>query len=76
MQLETLRMFCDLADLRSLSKTAKKHFVTQSAISQQLAQLETAHKCQLVSRKKRPDILGWQQNKRWQHLQHRDAHPA
>jgi DNA-binding transcriptional LysR family regulator len=54
MHLETLRMFCDLADLQSFSKTAEKHFMSQSAVSQQLAQMETAHKCQLVSRKKRP----------------------
>jgi len=54
MHLETLRTFCDLADLRSFSKTAEKHFLSQSAVSQQLAQLELAHKCQLINRKKRP----------------------
>ena len=54
MHVEMLRMFCDLADLQSFSKTAEKHFVSQSAVSQQLAQLETAHKCQLINRKKRP----------------------
>jgi DNA-binding transcriptional LysR family regulator len=50
----TLKIFCDLADSRSFSKTAEKHLLSQSAISQQLAQLELAHKCQLVARKKRP----------------------
>jgi len=54
MHLETLRTFCDLADLQSFSKTAEKHFLSQSAVSQQLAQLELEHKCQLVNRKKRP----------------------
>ncbi|MBN2269047.1 MAG: LysR family transcriptional regulator [Sedimentisphaerales bacterium] len=54
MHIEMFRVFCDLADLRSFSRTAEKHFVSQSAISQQLAQLETAHKCQLINRKKRP----------------------
>lgn len=54
MHIETLRIFCDLADSRSFSKTAEKHLLSQSAISQQLAQLELAHKCQLVTRKKRP----------------------
>jgi DNA-binding transcriptional LysR family regulator len=54
MHLETLKIFCDLADLRSFSKTAEQHLLSQSAISQQLAQLELAHKCQLVNRKKRP----------------------
>ena len=54
MHIETLKTFCDLANLQSFSKTAEKHFISQSAISQQLAQLETSHKCQLVNRKKRP----------------------
>ncbi len=54
MHIETLKIFCDLADLRSFSKTAEKHFLSQSAISQQLAQLEIVHKCQLIDRKKRP----------------------
>lgn len=54
MHIETLRTFCDLADLRSFSKTAEKHLLSQSAVSQQLAQLELAHKCQLINRKRRP----------------------
>jgi DNA-binding transcriptional LysR family regulator len=54
MRLETLKMFCDLADLRSFSKTAEKHLLSQSSVSQQLAQLELLHKCQLIDRKKRP----------------------
>ena len=54
MHIETLKVFCDLADSRSFSKTAEKHLLSQSAVSQQLAQLELTHKCQLVTRKKRP----------------------
>jgi DNA-binding transcriptional LysR family regulator len=54
MHIETLKIFCDLADLRSFSKTAEKHLVSQSAVSQQVAQLEMEHKCQLLNRKKRP----------------------
>lgn len=54
MHIETLKIFCDLAELRSFSKTADKHLLSQSAVSQQLAQLELAHKCQLIDRKKRP----------------------
>ena len=54
MHIETLKIFCDLVELRSFSKTAEKHLLSQSAISQQLAQLELAHKCQLIDRKKRP----------------------
>ena len=54
MHIETLRIFCDLANLRSFSKTAEKHLLSQSAISQQLAQLELSNNCQLLDRKKRP----------------------
>jgi DNA-binding transcriptional LysR family regulator len=54
MHIETLRMFCDLVTLRSFSKTADKHMVSQSAVSQQVAQLEIEHKCQLLNRQKRP----------------------
>ena len=54
MDIETIRIFCDLVELQNFSKAAKKHFISQSAVSQQLAQLELAHKCQLVNRKKRP----------------------
>ncbi len=54
MHLETLRIFCDIVELGSFSKTAEKHLLSQSAISQQLAQLEVTHKCQLIDRKKRP----------------------
>jgi DNA-binding transcriptional LysR family regulator len=54
MHLEMLKIFCDLADLGSFSKTAEKHLLSQSAVSQQLAQLELMHKCQLINRKKRP----------------------
>jgi DNA-binding transcriptional LysR family regulator len=49
-----LKLFCDLAELRSFSKTAEKNLISQSAVSQQLAQLELVHKCQLLNRKKRP----------------------
>jgi len=54
MHIEMLKLFCDLADLRSFSKTADKNLISQSAVSQQLAQLELIHKCQLLNRKKRP----------------------
>jgi DNA-binding transcriptional LysR family regulator len=57
MNLEMLRLFCDHADLQSFSKTAKKHLLSQSAVSQQLAQLELMHKCQLINRDKRPTEL-------------------
>jgi DNA-binding transcriptional LysR family regulator len=54
MHIEMLKLFCDLADFRNFSKTAEKNLISQSAVSQQLAQLELIHKCQLINRKKRP----------------------
>jgi len=54
MHIETLKIFCDLSELRSFSKTAEKHLLSQSAVSQQLSQLELTHKCELIDRKKRP----------------------
>ena len=54
MHIETLKIFCDLAELQSFSRTAQKHLLSQSAVSQQLAQLELVQKCQLIDRKKRP----------------------
>jgi len=57
MNIETFRIFRDLADLKNLSRTAQKHGISQSAVSQQLAQLELNHKCQFVNRKKRPLTL-------------------
>jgi DNA-binding transcriptional LysR family regulator len=54
MHIEILKVFCDLVELRSFSKTAEKNFMSQSAVSQQLAQLELQYNCQLVNRKKRP----------------------
>jgi LysR family transcriptional regulator, transcriptional activator of the cysJI operon len=54
MNLETLQIFCDLVELQNFSRTAEKHGVSQSAISQQLAQLELSYKTQLINRKKRP----------------------
>ncbi len=57
MHIETLKVFCDLVELRSFSKAAERNLVSQSAISQQLAQLELAHKCQLIGRRKRPLTL-------------------
>ena len=54
MHIETLKVFCDLAEWKSFSKAAEKHLLSQSAISQQLAQIELLYKCQLINRKKRP----------------------
>ncbi len=40
MQIETLRLFCDLVEAGSFSIAAEKHHITQSAVSQRIAALE------------------------------------
>ncbi len=57
MNIETIKIFCDLVELQNFSRTAEKHGISQSAVSQQLAQIETVHKCQFINRKKRPLAL-------------------
>ena len=54
MNLDSARIFCDLVDLKNFSRTAELHGISQSAVSQQIAQLEMAHNVQLINRKKRP----------------------
>lgn len=54
MHIETLKIFCDLVDSNSFLKAGEKNLVSQSAVSQQLAQLELTYKGQLLDRKKRP----------------------
>ncbi len=57
MNTESIKIFCDLVELKNFSKTARAHGISQSAISQQLAQLEAGQKCQLINRKTRPISL-------------------
>jgi DNA-binding transcriptional LysR family regulator len=54
MNLETAKLFCDLVELKNFSRAAELHGVSQSAVSQQIAQIEMDHKIQLFDRKKRP----------------------
>lgn len=54
MQLESLKIFCDVARHRSFSLAAEKHDVTQSAVSQIVSQLEKRMKVQLIDRSTRP----------------------
>lgn len=54
MQLDAIKLFCDVAHLRSVSKAAKLHGVTQSAASQRIMALERELKVQLIDRSKRP----------------------
>jgi DNA-binding transcriptional LysR family regulator len=54
MNIESAKIFCDLVELKNFSRTAELHGISQSAVSQQIAQLEMAHNVQLINRKKRP----------------------
>jgi LysR family transcriptional regulator, transcriptional activator of the cysJI operon len=50
MQLETLKIFCDLVETGSFSQAAERNFVTQSAVSQQVRGLEERFKRRLLER--------------------------
>ena len=57
MHLETLRLYCDVVRLRSFSRGAEQNFVSQSAASQAVQQLETQLGVVLVDRTKRPFVV-------------------
>ena len=48
MQLESLKIFCDVARHRSFSQAARESDITQSAVSQIVSQLEKRMKIQLI----------------------------
>ena len=50
MQIETLKVFCDLVESRSFSRAAIRNFITQSAVSQQIKNLETRFETPLLRR--------------------------
>lgn len=50
MQIETLKIFCDLVETHSFSLAAERNFVTQSAVSQQVRGLEEMFKHRLLER--------------------------
>ncbi len=50
MHIETLKVFCDVAETRSFSTAASQNFITQSAVSQQIRALETKYGCKLIER--------------------------
>ena len=54
MQIETLKLFCDVVRLRSISRGGAQSGVTQSAASQAIQQLETELDVQLLDRSRRP----------------------
>ena len=57
MNLDTLKLFCDVARCRSFSRGAALNRVSQSAASQAIHQLETHLGVQLIDRSKRPFVL-------------------
>lgn len=50
MNLDVMKTFCDLVDTGSFSKAAEANYISQSAVSQQLAKLERDLSVQLISR--------------------------
>lgn len=53
MQIESLKMFCDLAETQSFTKAAQINAVTQSAVSQQIGSLERLFASLLIERSKK-----------------------
>lgn len=53
MQIESLKVFCDLADSQSFTRAAQINGVTQSAVSQQISALERIFKSLLIERSKK-----------------------
>jgi DNA-binding transcriptional LysR family regulator len=55
--LETLQLYCDVVRLRSFSRGAEQRFVSQSAASQAVQQLESLLGVSLIDRTKRPLVV-------------------
>jgi DNA-binding transcriptional LysR family regulator len=55
--LETFRLYCDIVRLRSFSRGAEQNFVSQSAASQAVQQLERELGVPLIDRTKRPFVV-------------------
>jgi DNA-binding transcriptional LysR family regulator len=53
MQIESLKVFCDLAETESFTKAAQVNQVTQSAVSQQISALERQFNSLLIERSKK-----------------------
>jgi LysR family transcriptional regulator, transcriptional activator of the cysJI operon len=49
-QIETLKVYCDLVETESFSQAAERNFITQSAVSQQVRGLEEKFKRRLLER--------------------------
>ncbi|NLV49333.1 MAG: LysR family transcriptional regulator [Clostridiales bacterium] len=57
MNINQLNYFISVAESRSFSMAAEKHYINQAAVTQQIKALEDALGCQLVNRKTRPVSL-------------------
>src|ERR1039458_7152125 len=53
MQIESLKVFCDLAETKSFTKAAAINSVTQSAVSQTISALERRFNSLLIERSKK-----------------------
>ncbi len=53
MQIESLKVFCDLTETESFTKAAQINHITQSAVSQQVSSLERQFKALLIERSKK-----------------------
>src|SRR6266478_3516573 len=53
MQIESFKVFCDLAETESFTKAAQINEITQSAVSQQISSLERVFKSLLIERSKK-----------------------
>src|SRR5260370_3855554 len=53
MQIESLKVFCDLVETESFTKAAQINNITQSAVSQQISSLERQVKSLLIERSKK-----------------------
>ena len=53
MQIESLKVFCDLAETESFTKAAQINEITQSVVSQQVSALERTFKALLIERSKK-----------------------
>jgi len=53
MQIESLKVFCDVVESKSFSKAAVLNFISQSAVSQQIRSLEERYDHKLIERGKR-----------------------
>ncbi len=54
MNIEKIKYFIDLVECKSFTETAKKNFVSQTTISQQMVSLENEFNIQLIDRKTTP----------------------